>query len=145
MAHYNRLSEVVYDEKLTCWRFRVKILRICPFYSYTGSGPHWVYVISYEDGTKMEMTILYVYGDRFRGLEKQEEKWVEIFRVEVGHAFSGFRTAKSPFRLAATSYTQVHIIDPLNNRLYFDFKSIHEIPHVSNMDRNYPICMNSNY
>ncbi|KAH0864504.1 hypothetical protein HID58_081715 [Brassica napus] len=54
MAHYNRLSEVVYDKKLTCWRFRV----IYPFYSsITGNGPHWVYVLADEDGTKMEMTI----------------------------------------------------------------------------------------
>uniref|UniRef100_A0A0D2ZR08 Replication protein A 70 kDa DNA-binding subunit B/D first OB fold domain-containing protein n=1 Tax=Brassica oleracea var. oleracea TaxID=109376 RepID=A0A0D2ZR08_BRAOL len=140
MAHYNRLSEVVYDEKLTCRRFRVKILRIYPFNSYiTGSGPHWVYVLADEDGTKMEMTIYDVYGDRYRGLEKQEGKWVEIFRVEVDHAYSGFNGAKSPFRLTSMSDTQVHIIDPLNNRLYFDFKSIHEIPHISNMDRNYPM------
>ncbi|CAF2074659.1 unnamed protein product [Brassica oleracea] len=96
-------------------------------------------------GTKMEMTVYDVYGDTFRGLEKQEGKSVEIFQVEVGHANSGFNAAKSPFRLTATSYTQVHIIDPLNNRLYFDFKSIHEIPHISNMDINYPIGMNSNY
>ncbi|CAN6896779.1 unnamed protein product [Brassica oleracea] len=112
MAHYNRLSEVVYDKKLTCWRFRVKIRRIYPFYSYiTGNGPHWVYVIADEDGTKMEMTIYDVYGDR----------------------------------LTATRDTQVHIIDPLNNQLYFDFKSIHEIPHISNRDKNYPIDTNSNY
>uniref|UniRef100_A0A0D3D2R9 Replication protein A 70 kDa DNA-binding subunit B/D first OB fold domain-containing protein n=1 Tax=Brassica oleracea var. oleracea TaxID=109376 RepID=A0A0D3D2R9_BRAOL len=98
MAHYNRLSEVVYDKKLMCWRFRVKIRRIYPFYSYvTGNGPHWVYVLADEDGTKMEMTIYDVYGDRYRSLEKQERKYVEIFR------------------------------------------SIHEIPHISNMDRNYPI------
>ncbi|KAF3587910.1 hypothetical protein F2Q69_00029874 [Brassica cretica] len=87
----------------------------------------------------MEMTVYDVYGDTFRGLEKQEGKSVEIFQVEVGHANSGFNAAKSPFRLTATSYMQVHIIDPLNNRLYFDFKSIHEIPHISNRVINYPI------
>uniref|UniRef100_A0A0D3BFU9 Replication protein A 70 kDa DNA-binding subunit B/D first OB fold domain-containing protein n=1 Tax=Brassica oleracea var. oleracea TaxID=109376 RepID=A0A0D3BFU9_BRAOL len=104
-------------------------------------GPHWVYVLADEDGTKMEMTIYDVYGDKYRGLEKQEGKWVEIFRVKVGHAYSGFKAAKSLFRLTAMSDTQVHIIDPLNNRLYFDFKSIHEIPHISSMDRNYPIVV----
>ncbi|CAN7047686.1 unnamed protein product [Brassica rapa subsp. trilocularis] len=84
MAHYNRLSEVVYDEKLT--------------------GPYSVYVLA-DERTKMEMTIYDVYGDR----------------------------------LTSTSDMQVHIIDPLNNRLYFDFKSIYEIPHIRNKDINYPI------
>ncbi|KAF3516933.1 hypothetical protein DY000_02060756 [Brassica cretica] len=46
---------------------------------------------------------------------------------------------KSRFTLNATRHTQVHIIDPLNNRLYMDFKNIHEIPHMNHMDRNYPI------
>nr|VDD56744.1 unnamed protein product [Brassica oleracea] len=92
----------------------------------------------------MEMTIYDVYGDRYRSLEKQERKYVEIFRVEVGHAYliyhySGFKASKFPFRLTATRDTQVHIIDPLNNQLSFDFKSIHEIPHISNRDKNYPI------
>ncbi|KAF3497248.1 hypothetical protein DY000_02055520 [Brassica cretica] len=97
MAHYNRLSEVVYDKKLTCWRFRVKIRRIYPFYSYiTGNGPHWVYVLADEDGTKMEMTIYDVYGDRYRSLEKQERKYVEIFRVEVGHAYLMLGVFKAP-------------------------------------------------
>ncbi|CAG7869783.1 unnamed protein product [Brassica rapa] len=27
----------------------------------------------------------------------------------------------------------------MNNQLYFDFKNIHEIPHIRNMDINYPI------
>ncbi|KAG5393042.1 hypothetical protein IGI04_023005, partial [Brassica rapa subsp. trilocularis] len=49
-----------------------------------------------------------------------------------------FKAEKSPFRLTTTSNTQVYIIDPLN-KLYFDFKNIHEIPHIRNMDRNYPI------
>ncbi|WZY98705.1 hypothetical protein YC2023_071034 [Brassica napus] len=71
----------------------------------------------------MEMTIYDVYGDRYRGLEKQERKYAE----------------KSPFRLTTTSDTQVYIIDPMNNQLYFDFKNIHEIPHIRNMDINYPI------
>ncbi|WZZ44450.1 hypothetical protein YC2023_040709 [Brassica napus] len=142
MAQYNRFSEVVYEKKLRCWRFRVKILRIYPFYSYiTGSGPHWIYVLADEDGTKMEMTIYDVYGDKYRGFEKQEGKWVEIFRVKVGHAYSGFKAAKYLFRLTATSDKQVHIIDPLNNRLYIDFKSIHEIPHISSININYPIAI----
>ncbi|CAN7099336.1 unnamed protein product [Brassica rapa subsp. narinosa] len=28
----------------------------------------------------------------------------------------------------------------MNNQLYFDFKNIHEIPHIRNMDINYPIA-----
>ncbi|KAF3595234.1 hypothetical protein DY000_02020353 [Brassica cretica] len=72
MTHYNRLSEVSYNEEITYWCFRVKIHRIYPFYSYvTGSRPHWTYILADEDGTKMEMTIYGGYEDRFRGLEKQ--------------------------------------------------------------------------
>ena len=41
MTHYNRPSEVSYNEEITSWRFRVKIHMSYPFYSYvTGSGPH---------------------------------------------------------------------------------------------------------
>ncbi|KAH0862343.1 hypothetical protein HID58_079554, partial [Brassica napus] len=109
------------NPKITSWRFRVKIHRIYPFYSYvTSSGPFYKYVLADEEGTKMEMTI-YGNSDRFRGLEKQEEKWVEIFRVEVNLSYP------------------VHIIDPLNNRLFMDFKNIHAIPHMDHMDRNFPI------
>ena len=42
-------------------------------------------------------------------------------------------------------YTQVHIIDPLTNQLYMDFKNIHWIPHMSSKDINYLIGMNANY
>ncbi|KAH0880349.1 hypothetical protein HID58_067743 [Brassica napus] len=140
MTHYNRLSEVSYNEEITSWRFRVKIHRIYPFISYvTGSGPHLTYILSDEDGTKMEMTICGGYEDRFRGLEKQEGKWVEIFRVDVHRAYPGFQATKSRFTLNATRHTQVHIIDHLKNRLYMDFKNIHEIPHMNYRDRNYPI------
>ncbi|CAH8386912.1 unnamed protein product [Eruca vesicaria subsp. sativa] len=140
MTHYNRLSEVSYNEKLTAWRFRVKIHRIYPFDSYvTGSGPHWVYILADENRTKMKMTIHEGYEDRFRGLEKQEGNWVEIFRVEVHHAYPGFQATNSRFTLIATRHTQIHIINPLNNRLYMDFKNIHEIPHMNHKDRNYPI------
>ncbi|CAF1914351.1 BnaC02g25360D [Brassica napus] len=98
MAHYNKLDEVVYNESLTCWRFRVKILRIHMFYSYvTGGGPNKVYILADEDGAKMEMTVNELTAQRFRGLEKQGGKWVEIFW------------------------------------------NIHDIPHISNMNRNYPI------
>ncbi|KAH0898170.1 hypothetical protein HID58_047738 [Brassica napus] len=104
MAHYNKLDEVVYNESLTCWRFRVKILRIHMFYSYvTGGGPNKVYILADEDGAKMEMTVNELTAQRFRGLEKQGGKWVEIF----WH--------------------------------YMEFKNIHDIPHISNMNRNYPI------
>ncbi|CAF1947092.1 unnamed protein product [Brassica napus] len=140
MTHYNRLSEVSYNEEITYWCFRVKIHRMYPFYSYvTGSGPHWTYILADEDGTKMEMTIYGGYEDRFRGLEKQEGKWVEIFRVDIRRAYPGFKAINSRFTLHATRHTQVHIIDPVNNRLYMDFKNIHEIPHMNHMDRNYPI------
>ncbi|KAG2282438.1 hypothetical protein Bca52824_053658 [Brassica carinata] len=102
MTHYNKLSEVSYNPKITSWRFRVKIHRINPFYSYvTSSGPFYKYVLADEEGTKMEMTI---YGN-------------------------------------SDSNTQVHIIDPLNNRLFMDFKNIHAIPHMDHRDRNYPIVV----
>ncbi|KAL0730681.1 hypothetical protein Bca4012_026775 [Brassica carinata] len=84
-----------------------------------------------------------VYGDydRFRGLEKQEGNWVEIFLVEVERSYPGFQATNSRFRLTATRYTEVHIIEPLNNRLFMDFKNIHEIPHMSNREQNYPIVV----
>ncbi|CAN6870808.1 unnamed protein product [Brassica oleracea var. botrytis] len=66
----------------------------------------------------MVMTIYGGCEDRFRGLEKQEGKWATNFR----------------FTLNATRHTQVHIINPLVNRLYMDFKNIHEIPHMNHMD-----------
>ncbi|KAF3552798.1 hypothetical protein F2Q69_00016134 [Brassica cretica] len=117
----------------------VKIHRIYPFYSYvTSSGPFYKYVLADEEGTKMEMTI-YGNSDRFRGLEKQEGKWVEIFQVEVNRSYPGFQVTNSRFNQSATRNTQVHIIDPLNNRLFMDFKNIHAIPHMDHRDRNYPI------
>ncbi|KAG2304200.1 hypothetical protein Bca52824_032851 [Brassica carinata] len=139
MTDYNKLSEVSYNPKVRAWRFRVKIHRVYPFYSYvTDSGPFYTYVLADEDGSKMEMT---VYGnyDRFRGLEKQEGNWLEIFRVEVERSYPGFQGTNSRFRLTATRDTEVHIIEPLNNRLFMDFKNIHAIPHMSNRERNYPI------
>ncbi|WZZ65930.1 hypothetical protein YC2023_077300 [Brassica napus] len=111
MAHYNTFGEVVYNESLTCWRFRE---------------------------AKMEMTVNELTAERFKGLEKQEGKWVEIFRVEVGRALLGFKATNSP-------YTLVRIIDPLNNRHYMEFKNILDIPHISNMNRNYLICMKANH
>uniref|UniRef100_A0A0D3BUZ3 Replication protein A 70 kDa DNA-binding subunit B/D first OB fold domain-containing protein n=1 Tax=Brassica oleracea var. oleracea TaxID=109376 RepID=A0A0D3BUZ3_BRAOL len=139
MTHYNKLSKVSYNPKITSWRFRVKIHRIYPFYSYvTSSGPFYKYVLADEEGTKMEMTID-GNSDRFLGLEKQEGKWVEIFRVEVNRSYPGFQETNSRFNLSATHNTQVYIIDPLNNQLFMDFKNIHAIPHMDHMDRNYPI------
>ena len=90
----------------------------------------------------MEMTI-YGNSDRFWGLEKQEGKWMEIFRAEVNRSYPGSQATNSRFNLSATRNTQVHIIDPLNNRLFMDFKNIHAIPHMDHMDRNYPIGMNA--
>ncbi|WZZ90678.1 hypothetical protein YC2023_119257 [Brassica napus] len=139
MTHYNKLSEVSYNPKMTSWRFRVKIHRIYPFYSYvTSSGQFYKYVLADEEGTKMEMTI-YGNSDRFRGQEKQEGKWVEIFRVEVNRSYPGFQATNYRFNLSAMRNTQVHIIDPLANRLFMDFKNIHAIPHMDHRDRNYLI------
>ncbi|WZZ50995.1 hypothetical protein YC2023_051102 [Brassica napus] len=50
MTHYNKLSEVSHNPKITSWRFRVKIHRIYPFYSYvTSSGPFYKYVLADEE------------------------------------------------------------------------------------------------
>ncbi|KAG2308165.1 hypothetical protein Bca52824_027913 [Brassica carinata] len=139
MAEYDKLSEVTYNPKVRSWRFRVKLHRIYPFYSYvTNSGPYYNYILADEDGYKMEMT---TYGDyeNFRGLEREEGRWVEIFVVEVERATPCFQPTSSPFRLNATRCTQVRIIEPLNNRLFFDFKSIHAIPHMHWRDLRYPI------
>ncbi|KAG2324560.1 hypothetical protein Bca52824_007288 [Brassica carinata] len=87
------------------------------------------------------MTVYEGCEDRFRGLEKQEGNWVEIFWVEVHRAYPGFQATNSLFTLTAMSHTQVHIIDPLNDRLFMDFKNIHEISHMNHMDRNYPIVV----
>ncbi|CAF2075164.1 BnaC01g27260D [Brassica napus] len=112
MTHYNRLSEVSYNEEITSWRFRVKIHRIYPFYSYvTGSRPHWIYILADEDGTKMEMTISEGYEDRFRGLEKQEGKLVEIFRVEVHRAY--------PDTVGVVFKTEAHFDDPSRPKMVF--------------------------
>lgn len=66
MAHYNKLGEVVYNESLTCWRFRVKILRIHTFYSYvTGGGPNKVYILADEDviAKASPLKYLIIYGN----------------------------------------------------------------------------------
>lgn len=140
------LGEVEYNERITSWRFRVKILISHSLYSYvSGRGPYWVYILTDEDGAKMEMTINEVTAKRFESLQKEEGKWVEIFQVEVGHAFPGFKETNSPYRLTTKWYTQIHIIDPLNNWHYMEFKNIHEIPHISSRYTNYPICMNPNH
>ncbi|KAL0795260.1 hypothetical protein Bca101_066637 [Brassica carinata] len=137
MAEYDKLSEVTYNPKVRSWRFRVKLHRIYPFYSYvTNSGPYYNYILADEDGYKMEMT---TYGDYDRGLEREEGRWMEIFVVEVERVTPYFQPTSSPFRLNATRCTQVRIIEPLNNRLFFDFKSIHAIPHMHWRDLRYPI------
>ncbi|KAG2323832.1 hypothetical protein Bca52824_006560 [Brassica carinata] len=121
MAEYDKLSEVTYNPKVRSWRFRVKLHRIYPFYSYvTNSGPYYNYILADEDGYKMEMT---TYGDyeNFRGLEREEGRWVEIFVVEVEWATPCFQPTT------------------LNNRLFFDFKSIHAIPRMHWRDLRYHI------
>ncbi|CAN7126734.1 unnamed protein product [Brassica rapa subsp. narinosa] len=62
-----------------------------------------------------------------------------LFSRVNGEIFVFSRATNSRFTLNSTRHTQVHIIDPLNNRLYMDFKNIHEIPHMNHMDRNCPI------
>ncbi|CAH8378442.1 unnamed protein product [Eruca vesicaria subsp. sativa] len=139
MTQYNKLSEVSYNPKITTWHFRVKIHRICPYYFYlTSSVPFYTYILSDEEGTKMKMIIFGDY-DRSRGLEKQEGKLVEIFRVEVNRSRPGFQETNSRFTLTATPYTQIPIIDHLNKRLFMDFKNIHAIPQMDHRDGNYPI------
>ncbi|KAL0696328.1 hypothetical protein Bca4012_063508 [Brassica carinata] len=139
MTHYNKLYEVSYNPKITAWSFRVKIRRVYPFYSYvTSNGPFYTYVLADEDGSKMEITD-YGNHDRLRGLENQEGKWVEIFLVKVHRSYPGFQATNSRFKLTARSNTQVRIIDPLNNRLFMDFKNIHAIRHMDHKERNYPI------
>ncbi|CAN7124935.1 unnamed protein product [Brassica rapa subsp. narinosa] len=139
MAEYDKLSEVTYNPAVRAWRFRVKLHRIYPFYScVTNSGPYHNYILADEDGYKMGMN---TYGNykNFRGLEKEEGRWVEIFVVDVERAYPFFKTTRSPFRLIASRLTQVRIIEPLNNRLFFDFKSIHAIPRMHWCDLKYPI------
>ncbi|KAL0804617.1 hypothetical protein Bca101_097107 [Brassica carinata] len=97
MAHYNTLGEVVYNNSLTCWR------------------SHWVYILADEDLSENTSSL--------KGLEKQEAKWVEIFRVEVGNALPGFKETNSPYTLTAAWYTQDRIIDLLNNRYYIMFET----------------------
>ncbi|WZY93536.1 hypothetical protein YC2023_065865 [Brassica napus] len=141
MAEYDKLSEVTYNPAVRAWRFRVKLHRIYPFYScVTNSGPYYNYILADEDGYKMKMN---TYGNykKFRGLEKEEGRWVEIFVVDVERGYPCFKTTRSPFRLIASRLTQVRIIEPLNNRLFFDFKSIHAIPCMHWRDLKYPIGM----
>uniref|UniRef100_A0A0D3BGM5 DUF223 domain-containing protein n=1 Tax=Brassica oleracea var. oleracea TaxID=109376 RepID=A0A0D3BGM5_BRAOL len=85
----------------------------------------------------MEMTIYSGSAYRFRDQENQEGQWVEIFRVEIDHVYQGFNTTNSRFKLSATPDNKFHIIDPLNNHLYMEFKCIHDIPHIRNI--NYPM------
>ncbi|CAN6983996.1 unnamed protein product [Brassica oleracea var. botrytis] len=70
---------------------------------------------------------------------KQKGKLVKIYRVEVRRTLAGFKATKSPYTLTAVWYTQVRIIDPLNNQNYMKFKNIYEIPCISSMNKNYPI------
>ncbi|CAH8388031.1 unnamed protein product [Eruca vesicaria subsp. sativa] len=112
MAEYNKLSKVTFNPKIRSWRFRVKLHRIYP-YAITNHGTYYKYILADEDGYRMEITTDGDYPN-FRGLEKEEGRRVEIFM-------------------------QVRIIEPLNRRLFLDFKSIHEIPHMHWRDLRYPI------
>uniref|UniRef100_A0A0D3CG68 Uncharacterized protein n=1 Tax=Brassica oleracea var. oleracea TaxID=109376 RepID=A0A0D3CG68_BRAOL len=82
------------------------------FYSYvTGSGPHWTYILADEDGTKMEMTICGGYEDRFRGIEKQEGKRVEILWVDVHRAY--------PDTMGVVFNMESHFDDPARPKMVF--------------------------
>ncbi|WZZ44763.1 hypothetical protein YC2023_041022 [Brassica napus] len=85
----------------------------------------------------MEMTIYSGSAYRFRDQENQEGQWIEIFRVEIDHVYQGFNTTNSRFKLSAMPDNKFHIIDPLNNHHYMEFKCIHDIPHIRNI--NYPM------
>ncbi|KAL0723257.1 hypothetical protein Bca4012_037856 [Brassica carinata] len=117
MSHYNKLAKVVYNNRLTAWRFKVKILRIhSTLASYVESNQrNWSYIIADEDGTKTKMKIYAPSEERYRGLEKQEGNWVEIFLVEVDRAYPCFKATNSPFVLTVTPLTGIRLIDPLNN------------------------------
>ncbi|CAN6996593.1 unnamed protein product, partial [Brassica oleracea var. botrytis] len=110
------------------WRFRVKIHRIYPFYFYvTSSVPFYKYVLADEEVHVKSSSI----------------EFLITCNLKVNCSYLGFQTTNSRFNLSATRNTQVHIIDPLNNRLFMDFKNIHAIPHMYHRDRNYPIGMNA--
>ncbi|KAH0867397.1 hypothetical protein HID58_074419 [Brassica napus] len=84
-------------------------MMIYSLYSYvSGFGPNCSYILPDKAGTKMEMV-------------NQKGQWVDIFWVEVDHAYQGFNATNSPFKLSATPYN----------------KCIHDIPHMRNI--NYPI------
>ncbi|CAH8361456.1 unnamed protein product, partial [Eruca vesicaria subsp. sativa] len=139
MAEYNKLSQVTFNPKIRSSRFRVQLHRIYP-YAITNHGTYYKYILVDEDGYKMEMTTDGDYPN-FRGLEKEEGRWVEIFVVEVEWTYPGFQPTSSPFRLNASRCTQVRIIEPLNSRLFLDFKSIDEIPRMHWRDLRYPIVV----
>lgn len=92
-------------------------------------------------GSKIEMVIYPSNAHTYKELEKQEGKWVKIFRVEVERAFIGFKPTNSRFRLSVIVGTEINIITPLNNRHYMEFKSIHQIKYITN--RDIPIGMNA--
>ncbi|CAH8319046.1 unnamed protein product [Eruca vesicaria subsp. sativa] len=137
MAEYNKLSQVTFNPMIRAWRFRVQLHKIYP-YAITNHGTYYKYILADEDGYKMEMTTGGDYPN-FRGLEKEEGRWVEIFVVEVERTYPGFQPTSSPFRLNATRCMHVRIIEPLNSHLFLDFKSIHEIPRMHWRDLIYPI------
>ena len=97
----------------------------------------------FDTGTKTEMKIYAPSEKRYRGLEKQEGNWVEIFLVEVDRAYPCFKATNSPFVLTVTPLTGIRLIDPLKNRHYMEFKCIHQIPHI--IPQNYPIGTDANY
>ncbi|CAH8334904.1 unnamed protein product [Eruca vesicaria subsp. sativa] len=106
MAECNKLSEVTYNPEIRSWRFRMQLHRIYP-YAITNHGPYYNYILTYEDGYKMEMTTDGDYPN-FRGLEKEEGRWVEIFVVEVEQTYPCFQPTSSPFRLNASRCTTLY-------------------------------------
>lgn len=62
MSHYNKLAEVVYNNRLTAWRFKVKILRIhFTLASYVESNQrNWIYIIADEDVSVQKPSLSYM-------------------------------------------------------------------------------------
>ena len=162
------LDDVVYNKRITALRFRVKILRIHSFYSYvSGIESNWSYILVDEAVSVKSSSLKFLITcnnqtKNFAYAGNQDEndhlyrKCIQIQRpreprrkvggnlyVEIDHAYPGLKVTNFQFRLSATPYTKVHIIDPLNNHHYMKFKCINDIPHI--MNKNYLIGKNANY
>ncbi|CAN6974902.1 unnamed protein product [Brassica rapa subsp. trilocularis] len=68
------------------------------------------------------MTICGGYEDRFRGLEKQEGKWVEIFRVDVHRAYPGKTCMINT--MGVVFNTKSHFDDPARDNIESRIKCV---------------------